>query len=120
MRVELERGVNYNAKVAHFAHGVNRLVINNVINVAGVDITHNAGALSYRYRPSSCSLEQSCSLSRLLCRFTKSWRHLMYTFIRSECRNIQKSSKTQNVKKKAMPTLNTELTKNYHAMQGLL
>ena len=39
MRVELERGVNYNAKVAHFAHSVNRLVINNVINVAGVDIT---------------------------------------------------------------------------------
>ena len=51
MRVELERGVNYNAKVAHFAHSVNRLVINNVMNVAGVDIIqYNAGALSYRYR----------------------------------------------------------------------
>jgi len=51
MRVELERGVNFNAKVAHLAHSVNRLVINNVMNVAGVDITqYNAGALSYRYR----------------------------------------------------------------------
>ena len=30
-----------------------------------------------------------------------------------------KSSRTQNVKK-AMPTLNTELTKNYNRVQGLL
>jgi len=29
-------------------------------------------------------------------------------------------SRTQNVKKKAMPTINTELTKNYNAMRGLL
>ena len=51
MRVELERGVNFNAKVAHFSYGVNRLVINNVMNVAGVDITqYNVGAPSYRYR----------------------------------------------------------------------
>ena len=28
MRVELERGVNYNAKVTHFAHSVNRVVTN--------------------------------------------------------------------------------------------
>jgi len=47
MRVELERGVNYNVKVAKFAHGVNMLVINNVLNVTRVDITeYNAGALS--------------------------------------------------------------------------
>jgi len=51
MRVKLERGVNYNAKVAHFAQSVNRLAINTVTNVAGVDITlYDAGALSYRYR----------------------------------------------------------------------
>ena len=35
-----ERGVNYNAKVAHFVHRVNRLVINTVMNVTRVDITH--------------------------------------------------------------------------------
>jgi len=50
MRVEFERGVNYNAKVAHFTHGVNRLVTDTVMNVTRVDITqYNAGALSYRY-----------------------------------------------------------------------
>ena len=48
MRVELERGVNYNAKVAYFAHSVNRLVINTVMNVTRVDITqYNAGALFF-------------------------------------------------------------------------
>jgi len=45
MRVELERGVNYNAKVAHFSHGVNRFVINTVMIVTRVDITqYDAGA----------------------------------------------------------------------------
>jgi len=40
---------------------------------------------------------------------------LMHTFIRNECRDIQ-----NQVEHKAMPTLNTELTKNYNAMQSLL
>jgi len=58
--------VNYNAKVAHLSHSVNRLVINAVMNVTRIDIAqYNAGALSYRYRPSWCLLDQSCSLSRL-------------------------------------------------------
>jgi len=47
MRVELERGVNYNVKVAKLAHGVNILVINNALNVTRVDITeYNAGAFT--------------------------------------------------------------------------
>ena len=50
MRVEFERGVNYNAKVAHFAHGVNRFVINTAMNVTRVNIIqYNTGALSYRH-----------------------------------------------------------------------
>jgi len=51
MRVELEREVNYNAKVTNFAHSVNRLVVNTVTNVTHVDITqYNAGTISHRYR----------------------------------------------------------------------
>ena len=48
MRVELEREVNYNAKVTNFAHSVNRFVINTVMNVTHVDITqYNAGTISH-------------------------------------------------------------------------
>ena len=65
-----ERSQLYNAKVAHFARSVNRLVINTAMNVTRVDITqYNAGALSYRYSLGSwSSLDQSSSLSRLLCK----------------------------------------------------
>jgi len=51
MRVELDRGVNYNAKVTHFAGNINKLIIHTAMNVTRVEITQcNAGALSYRYR----------------------------------------------------------------------
>jgi len=51
MRVELDRGVSYNAKVTHFAGSINKLSMNTVMNVTRVDVTQcNAGALSYRYR----------------------------------------------------------------------
>ena len=49
--VELERGVNYNAKVTHFAHSVNRLAINTVMDITRGHITqYNAAVHSYRYR----------------------------------------------------------------------
>jgi len=49
--VELERGVNHNAKVTHFAHSVNGLAINTVMDITCVHITqYNAALLSYRYR----------------------------------------------------------------------
>ena len=45
---------------------------------------------------------------------------IMYTF-RNECRKIQNQvEKKSSSKEKATPTLNTELAKNYNAMQGLL
>ena len=51
MRVELDRGLNYDAKVTHFDHSVNRLTTNTVMNVTHVLITqYNAGALVNRYR----------------------------------------------------------------------
>ena len=46
---------------------------------------------------------------------------ILYTFIRNECRKIQNEvEKKSSGKENATPTLNTELAKNYNAMQGLL
>jgi len=44
---------------------------------------------------------------------------ILYTFIRNECRNIQNQVE-HKCKEEALLTLNTELTKHYNAMQGLL
>ena len=41
----------------------------------------------------------------------------MYTFIRNECRNIQNQVE-HKMQKKAMPTLNTKLTKKYNAIDN--